>query len=953
MRYNQAKLPQLTFLRFTLIWLAFFPVTVIAQHHSRIVATLDDDKKELTVFQELTLYNQTPDTLTTLVLNDWNHAYFGKSTPLAKRFSDEYVRSFHLAKSFERGSTKELALSSENERSLDYFRPEKNPDLVEVYLDQKLAPGEKTVIRLKYISKIPSAKFTKFGFSADGSYNLKDWYLTPARYDNHDFVRYSNVGIDDIANATSDYDIELNIPRKADLDSDLDQGYSYVDANTTKMKFSGKNRNGFSLYIAPQSTFHSFKNEVVEVINGIEGNKVTDYQKAVIVDKIVHYVNDHVGSYPFRKIIVSEADYARNPFYGLNQLPSFISPFPDSFLYEIKFLKTYLRNYMQTSLKLDPRRDNWIYDGIQIYVMMKYIDEHHPNAKMMGGISSLKILKSYHVINLDFNEQYSYFYMLMARKNLDQPIGFSKNKLIKFNEQIAGKYRAGLSFRYLDNFLERDVVPETIKQFYSFAAKYQTDGKDFEFLLKTKAYKNIDWFLETVINSRDIIDYKFTHVEKGKDCIKVNLRNRTGTTVPIPVYGVKKGEVVWKEWLEDVKSDSTFTFERKEADKIVINYKNEVPEYNLRNNWKSLKGFSLGNRPVKFNFMKDLEDPYYNQVLYVPSVTYNLYDGISPGLRFHNKTILDKPFTFDVNPIYSPKTNSLTGSYAVSVNQNFRETSLYNARYSISGNHFHYAPEASYLKLNPMVRLTFRNKENFRDNRKEQIMMRHVIVYREKSDFVVDDADENENYSVFNLRYSNNRQEVTNAVFFNTDIQFANRFGKTAVELEYRRLFENNRQINLRFYGGLFLYNRTSNDFFSFALDRPTDYLFDYNYYGRSESSGLFSQQLIMSEGGFKSKLEQSFANQWITAVNTSFNVWNWIELYGDAGFVKSRNLDPHFVYDSGIRLNLVTDYFELYFPVYSNNGWEIAQPGYNEKIRFIVTIDPKTLLNLFTRKWF
>ena len=56
---------------------------------------------------------------------------------------------------------------------------------------------------------------------------------------------------------------------------------------------------------------------------------------------------------------------------------------------------------------------------------------------------------------------------------------------------------------------------------------------------------------------------------------------------------------------------------------------------------------------------------------------------------------------------------------------------------------------------------------------------------------------------------------------------------------------------------------------------------------------------------------------------------------------------------DSGIRLNLVTDYFELYFPVYSNRGWEIAQDNYGERIRFIVTISPRTLTGLFTRKWF
>jgi hypothetical protein len=92
-------------------------------------------------------------------------------------------------------------------------------------------------------------------------------------------------------------------------------------------------------------------------------------------------------------------------------------------------------------------------------------------------------------------------------------------------------------------------------------------------------------------------------------------------------------------------------WKEKSADKIVLNYKNEVPEYNLRNNWKSLKSFFPNNRPIKFVFMKDLEDPYYNQALYVPTLSYNLYDGLSPGMRLHNKTILDKPFIFDINPL--------------------------------------------------------------------------------------------------------------------------------------------------------------------------------------------------------------------------------------------------------------------------------------------------------------
>ncbi|MBX9808670.1 MAG: aminopeptidase, partial [Flavobacteriaceae bacterium] len=164
---------------------------------------------------------------------------------------------------------------------------------------------------------------------------------------------------------------------------------------------------------------------------------------------------------------------------------------------------------------------------------------------------------------------------------------------------------------------------------------------------------------------------------------------------------------------------------------------------------------------------------------------------------------------------------------------------------------------------------------------------------------------------------------------------------------------ENNHQINLRMYAGSFLYNTSNSDFYSFALDRPTDYLFDYAYLGRSSDTGIVSQEFILAEGGFKSKLSTPYANQWITTLNGSYSIWNWIEAYGDIGFVKNKNQVEKFVFDSGIRLNLLTDYFELYFPIYSTKGWEVSQHNYNEKIRFVVTLDPNKLVPLFTRKWF
>ena len=922
-----------------------------AQHYSQMTVEVDVKSHTLNVIQNLTFFNQSRDSIGNIVLNDWNNAYSDKNSLLGKRFSDEFVRNFHLAKDSERGNTSNLTIIDNQSSFLTWIRPEGAPDLIEVSLREKIAAGGKVLLHLTYSVKLPSDEFTKYGYNNKAEWTIKNWFLTPARYENHHFMRYSNANLDDIANGLSDYDLAISVPITADLSSDLNETKKVKNPENIRYDFTGKNRNDFSLFLTPNSDFFTFKNSSVAVVTNLKDNKLTDIQKAIVVDRVVQYVHDNIGQYPYEKITVSQVDYERNPFYGLNQLPAFISPFSDEFIFELKFLKTYLNNFLKNSLHLDPRKDNWIYDGIQVYTMMNYIEAHHPDAKMMGSLAKWKLLKSFNLVTLDFNEQYSYYYMLMARKNLDQPLGASKETLIRFNEKIASKYRAGLSLRYLDNYLQDSIVSTNIKQFFTLNAPGPTTRTDFENQLRQHTDKNIDWFFKTIIDSRAIVDYKFNEVSKTKDSITFTVKNRTGVTVPIPVYGLSNKNIVFKKWFEIIKNDSTFTVERKNADKIVLNYKNEVPEYNLRNNWKSLKGFFFNNRPFKFAFMKDLEDPYYNQILYVPTLTYNLYDGLSPGIRLHNKTILDKPFTFDVNPIYSPNTKSLTGSFSLGINQYRRNSRLFNIRYGVSGSYFHYAPDAAYLKINPSVNFSIRNND-FRDNRKQGISLRYNIVQKELSAVVVDNGVAN--YSVFSARYFNSKSEITNLVVYNTDLQLSGNFGKAAGEIQYRKLFDNNRQINFRLYAGTFLYNaNTQSGSYNFGLDKPNDYLFEYNFFGRSEKSGLFSQQLFLAEGGFKSKLNPSSANQWMTTANVGFNIWNWIEVYGDVGFVKNRDYSAKFVYDSGLRLNFVPDYFELYLPVYSNNGWEITQYKYKEKIRFIVTLSPKTLLNLFTRKWF
>jgi hypothetical protein len=76
-----------------------------SQHSSKMSVRINMEEKTLLVNQVLTYNNASNDTLKHIILNDWNHAFSSKSSALAKRFSDEFIRAFHLASEKERGFT--------------------------------------------------------------------------------------------------------------------------------------------------------------------------------------------------------------------------------------------------------------------------------------------------------------------------------------------------------------------------------------------------------------------------------------------------------------------------------------------------------------------------------------------------------------------------------------------------------------------------------------------------------------------------------------------------------------------------------------------------------------------------------------------------------------------------------------------------------------------------------
>src|SRR5690606_5026916 len=410
------------------------------------------------------------------------------------------------------------------------------------------------------------------------------------------------------------------------------------------------------------------------------------------------------------------------------------------------------------------------------------------------------------------------------------------------------------------------------------------------------------WFFEHYVATDKKIDFKIKNLKKSVDSVSLTIKNKQGTNVPISLFGLQNDSVVSKYWFSDIDSTLRVTIPRQGEDRLVLNYDQKIPEFNQRDNWKTLNGFFSSNKKLKFQFFKDTEDPYYNQVFYVPIANFNLYDGLTPGIRLYNKTFLERPFNFDITPTYSFLERTLVGKASFSYRKYHNKTGLFYTDYYFSGSTSHFQKDSRVTTLTPAVSLGWR-PDNPLSNRRQYLMFRYRSVLRDLDENLVEPIDTDPDYGVMNVRFTDVDNNILDYTSWFVDAQHSNDFTKLSFELEYRKLYQSNRQLNLRFYAGKFLRNKTESDYFSFALDRPTDYMFDLSYLGRSESSGIYSQQIIISEGGFKSKFENPFANDWIATTNASTNIWRWVEAYGDLGLFKNKGENTRFVYDSGIRL--------------------------------------------------
>lgn len=916
--------------------------TIGQQNAIKIKADLNIEKDELKIQQEIVFYNVSDSILQKIYLHNWPNSYRDRKTPLSKRFIQDLRKNLYFAKKEDLGETSISNVSVNFENT--YFKEVKNQaDIIEVSLNTPLQPKDSVTIAATYIVKFPNAKFTGYGKTKNG-YQLRFWYLTPAVF-NNEWQLMSNLNVDDLFESGTDFSIEINVPKNYVVESNL---YKYETPNKEKNNYLlvGKNKTDIILGIHKEAQIKTYKTKSINIHTDLFSKELDRNTITSVLNRELSFIEEYLGKYPHTSIYIDKTTQRKNPIYGLNQLPDFLSPFSDTFKWDLTMFKALSRKYLENTLLLNKRKDYWLLDGIQNYLLIEYVERFYPETKLLGSVSDFWFLKKFNFTKLKFNDKYPFMYQFSARKFLDQSLATSTDSLSNFNRKISSKYKAGLGLRYLKGFIGDTILNESIKEFYQKNHLKTTSSKEFSKIVKSKTTKDLDWFFNDFIHSNKKIDYTIKKITTENDSLAVTIKNKRNFTTPVALYALKNNEIKLKKWVTNIDSTKIIKLKNENYDKLVLNYENLYPEYNTLDNWKNVKK-SLLNKPLKLTFIKDVSAPEYNQLFYQPNLSYNFYNGIILGAKIHNKPFIERNLDFTFSPSYATKSNSVVGSFSVLYNQFYEKTKIYKTEYGLAGGTSDYAPNLSYKSLIPYVNIIFKRK-TLRETSSESLRAKLVHINKEVAPTAI--KTEQDNYSVLSLSYNYSKPDIIKEFRYNFSTEFAKDFSKAALDIRFRSLSTSDTQLDFRVFAGAFLHNKSEGDYFSFGLDRANDYLFQLNYFGRSEASGIFSQQFIITEGGFKSVLPTRFANQYMVSFNSSIGIWRWLEFYNGVAFLKNRNTPLYFGYENGIRFNFIHNIFEVYFPFYSNNGWEVGQHAYSEKIRFTLTTDVSSIYNFIRR---
>ncbi len=930
-----------------LLFLLLF-VRISAQQDSIIISAKITENNQISVNQEIIYYNTTNLPLEKIKLLNWISAYKNRDTPLLFRALQDRKNELYFAKSEDLGTTKNLQIKVEDQDWIDVSGTEEN---IYLQLSNTLIPGKSVKVALQYLLKLPEKKFTGYGIG-DQKLALKYFFIVPDGFENKNLSPKYFQNIEENQSPGNFWKVNFVLPADYFVESNLER--------TQSNSFQGKLNKDPEFLISKQKSD--------QIITQIDGQNIEiDFGYLLEPDEKqnlefylplqLHFVKNKIGNLP-HKIFITEKFRKDEDFTGIDDLKFWkfhYQLFTNSEKTDLNYFSILSKAIVQRSTIFEKSTDHWLMNGLKTYLEIEYLDRYYKDRKLLGDLPDqlnlfgLKPLKFFRLSKLELNERYGLAYQYILTQNLDQKINEPFENLSNFNASAISHFETGSLFSFIAEKMGRENFDDYVKEYLNKYSGKHIDQKVFLDDLTLASGYSSD-FLENFIQHKNRVNFKLKRYKKIGTDFQVKVKKNTAQSIPFKLETEEKSGEKQTFWFDTDQSKETveYNIPQSNAEKIIINDGYIFPEKNFRDNYLYTNGIFANTKKIKLKVFKDIPNPEYNEIYVNPRLNFNAYDKVLFGLNFKNASLFERKFQYSLTPYFSSGTGQMAGSGGVSYSYQPANSFYRNLDVGVSASHFHYDYDLTYQKITAFVGI------NFAKNPRSDIGRSLGFTYNHLEKDLDPNTIQTEygKYNLWNLGYGYSDRTLIHERSCNANFQWMEDFQKISTEFAYRWEFAEDKKISMRFFGGYFISNTAKNDLFDYGISRVSNYAFSYGLLGQSATSGLFSQQLILAEGGFKSYLGTT-ANQWITSVNVDSHVWRWFNVYADAGAYKNKHQNAEFIWDTGVKVKVIPDFLEVYFPIQSSLGFEPSFKDYGQRIRFTLVLNFSAITNYFRRGWF
>ncbi|HXH17880.1 MAG TPA: M1 family metallopeptidase [Chitinophagales bacterium] len=960
-----------------------------------IEVELNDVTHELKGNIKMEYTNHSPDELPFIWFHLWPNAYRNLNTAFAKQQLENGSTTFYFSKPEQRGYIDSLSFQADG-KILNWKIDSVHIDICKVFLPKPLKSGESITITTPFLVKIPGS-FSRLGHTGQ-AYQITQWYPKPAVYDKYGWHPMPYLDQGEFYSEFGSFDVKITLPKNyvvgasgnlqneeelqwlnelaektaKQTDFGKDTGFPPSDSLTKTLHYKLENAHDFAWFA--DKRFHVLKGEVTLPHSG---KKVTTWamftnQDAELWRKSLEYIHDAIyyyskwiGDYAYDQVTAVEGALSagRGMEYPTITIIGKAGSAPEL---ETIIVHEVGHNWFYGMLGTNERDHAWMDEGINSFYEMRCLGTKYPGKKWLESFDAPRLRRFLDIDDYPLKFLNELLYLYNARQHLDQPIALKSTDFTPGNYATIVYAKTALLFDHLKAYLGDSLFDHIMQQYFEEWKFKHPMPEDLRMLFESASGKNLSWFFDELIATNNKVDYKISSVKKDKinNIHTLTLTNKTGVASPVPVSAIRKDTIAKTIWVDGFEGsrdieivNDNYHHYRIDADRI-------TPELNRKNNNYRLRGMLHKAERLRFQMFGSIENPNKAQLFFTPVAGWNNYDKTLVGIAFYNHFLPFKNFEFELVPLFGTGSVEFAGIGRIGYTFCMKRTKIHNISLSVHGKRFSYDlfPDGlSYNKVQPVLTLGFR-KKNPRSREMKFLSLRTVVVWQEYRRYNTEiRANENviSHYFVNEAVFYWNNSRVINPCGFNLALQQGNNFVRTFGEFSYQLTYNSrNKGLFVRLFAGGFVRNdrdasrlpdpRFRMNFSTGKEQFQKDFLFDEYFFGRNQTDGLASQQIVTKEGGFRSHNDFGQSDEWLASVSFSSAIpgkipirpYTSIGLYGEEGVSMA--------YELGLAAVIVPGIFEIYFPLVSLVRYHLPD-GTAQTRKWYPGLDKNDSVNLYS----